>query len=207
MQLVPQVFLTGSYPHSLGLLFLQPATSSYQNHAASQDSVTGRSINLARPTRSNRAVKIGLFLAGNCTTPLGATVSAARNFQLSKPRCVQDSVTGMSINLARPTRSNRAVKIGLFLAGNYPHPLGLLFLQLTTSSYQNHAALRSNTTKADSSASQRLPHGAEITEIGGQWNIISSIFVMGLWAIMGSATALYALKRVSPYPPSSRSRG
>ena len=52
-------------------------------------------------------------------------VSAAHNFQLSKPRCVQDSVTGMSINLARPTRSNRAVKIGLFLAGSYPHPLGI----------------------------------------------------------------------------------
>ena len=120
MQLVPQVFLTGSYPHSLGLLFLQPATSSYQNHAASQDSVTGRSINLARPTRSNRAVKIGLFLAGSCTTPLGATVSAARNFQLSKPRCW--SVAWAASKSSVLVHQQTALK---FLAGSYPHPLGI----------------------------------------------------------------------------------
>ncbi len=51
-----------------------------------------------------------------------------------------------------------------------------------------------------------LPHGAEATEISGQWNLLGSIIIMTIWAIVGSATALYALKRISPYPLSSRSR-
>lgn len=52
-----------------------------------------------------------------------------------------------------------------------------------------------------------LPDSAVALEVGGEWNLWSVAVMLSVWAVVTSALALYALKKISPHAPGSRANG